>query len=153
MSKKGGELLNTSQLSERANLDRAVVAKRLREKGVRPKDERPKLKLYDAEEALAALQGDDRTGLRKAQTMKTAVEASRAKIKLEKERGELVPIRDVREDLQRIIKRIHQHFAVNGPRDLAPRLGRLKAREFEAALKGDAEKFFNELRAEYESYL
>jgi hypothetical protein len=150
--KKRG-LLNTSELARRSGLNRATVKTKLETKGVQPKEQKSKEKLYDADEALAALQHDGTTGLRKAQTAKTAVEAQRAKLKLDKERGELVPIQDVREDVQEIVKQIHQHFTVTGPPVLAPQLRGQKVSQIEAALKRYAEQFFNELRATHETYL
>lgn len=150
---KAGELLNTSELAKRAGLNRATVASKLDTMGVRPKQEKAKEKLYDADEALAALADDDRSTLRKAQTAKTAVEAQRVKIKLDKERGELVPIQDVRADLQAVIQRVYQHFVGTAPATLAPQLKGQKVAQIEATLKRDAEQFFSELRAEQERYL
>ena len=150
---KKGELLNTSQLPRRAGLDRATVKSKLETKGVRPQQDKANRKLYDADEALKALQGDGTTGLRKAQTMKTAVEAARAQIKLEKEQGDLVSIQDVREDVQEVVKRINQYFAVTAPSVLAPQLRGQKVSQIEATLRRDAERFFGDLRAEFETYL
>lgn len=150
---KKSELVNTSVLARRSGLNRATVKTRLETKGVRPQQEKAKEKLYDADEALAALQRDGTTGLRKAQTAKTAAEAARVKLKLDKERGELVSIQDVREDVQELVKRIHQHFAVTGPTVLAPQLKGKKVSQVEAALKKEAEDFFNDLRATYKAYL
>jgi hypothetical protein len=150
---KKGELLNTSEIARRSGLNRATVKTKLETKGVQPREEKAKEKLYDAEEALAALQADGTSGLRKAQTMKTAVEASRAKLRLDKERGEVVPIQDVRDDLQELFKRIYQHFAITNPPVIAPQLRGQKAPQIEAALRRDAERFFSELRAEFDGYL
>ncbi|HEX7955958.1 MAG TPA: hypothetical protein VF508_03395 [Pyrinomonadaceae bacterium] len=150
---KNSELLNTSELARRSGLNRATVKTKLDTKGVRPQEEKAREKLYDADEALKALQADGTTGLRKAQTMKTAVEASRAKLKLEKERGEVVSLADARSDLQEVVKRIHQHFTVTSPAAIAPRLRGLKVSQIEAALRMDAEQFFRDLRAEFETYL
>lgn len=148
-----GERVNTSELARRTGLNRATVKSKLETKGVRPREEKAKEKLYDADEALAALQGDDTTGLRKAQTMKTAAEAARAKLKLDRERGDLVPIEDVRADLQELVQRIRQHFAITAPPALAPQLRGRKVAQIEAKLRQDAEQFFRELRAEFETYL
>lgn len=150
---KKGELLNTSELARRSGLNRATVKTKLETKGVRPQEEKAREKLYDADEALSALQGDGTTGLRKAQTMKTAVEASRAKLKLEKERGELVLIQDVRADVQAIMQRVLHHFSVTAPAALAPQLRGKKVAQIEATLRSDAEQFFRDLRAEEEVYL
>lgn len=147
------KLLSTSELARRSGLNRATVRERLQKEGVEPKQAKAREKLYDHDEALTALGADLRSDLRKAQTEKVATEAERARLKLDKERGELVPLEDARADLTVIIKRIHQHFAVIGPRELAQQLRRAKTAEFERLLKEDAEQFFNDLRAEYEGYL
>lgn len=149
---KGKELLNTSELARRSGLNRATVKTKLETKGVQPREEKAKEKLYDADEALAALQADGTTGLRKAQTAKTVAEAARAKLKLDKERGELVPIQDVRADLHLIISEIRQHFLTRA-QVLAPQLRGQKVARIEAVLREDAESFFADLRAEHEGLL
>lgn len=150
---KKGELVNTTELARRAGLNRATVREKLEGKGIQPRDKKANVTLYDADEALRAIQGtDERAGLRKAQTMKTATEAARARIKLEKEKGELVPIQDVRADIQAIVNEIRQHFLTRS-QALAPQLRGQKSARIEALLREDAERFFGELRAEHEGYL
>lgn len=150
---KKEELLSTSALAERTGLNRATVREKLKAKGVRPREEGPRKALYDAAEALAALEAEERGGLREAQTKKTEAEAERAKLKLAKEKGDVVNVRAVREDLREIFTRLHQHFVINYPRTAAARLARKKPSQIEAGLRQDAEQFFNELRAEHKSYL
>jgi hypothetical protein len=148
-----GEPLNISELARRTGLNRATVREKLESSGVQPRDKKANETLYDADEALAAIQGpDERSGLRKAQTMKTAAEAARAKIKLEKEKGELVSIQDVRADIQAIATEIRLHFVTRGAA-LAPQLRGQKVARIEAILREDAEQFFAGLRAEHEGYL
>ena len=150
---KRKELLNTSELARRSGLDRATVKTKLDARGVQPQQAKTNEKLYDADEALRALQvGDERAGLRKAQTMKTAAEAARAKIKLEKEKGELVPIQDVRSDIQIIVNQVRAHFLARG-QALAPQLRGQKVARIETLLREDTERFFAELRAEHDGYL
>lgn len=149
---KKGELVNTSELARRAGIDRNLVRGKLEGKGVRPRQRKSNEALYDADEALSALQQDGTSGLRKAQTMKTAVEANRAKLKLERERGELVPIQEVRADVQTIVTEIRLHFLTRA-QVLAPQLRGQKVARIEALLREDAEEFFGGLRAEHEGYL
>jgi hypothetical protein len=151
MAKKA-ELVNTSELARRAGLKRATDSEKLEERGVQPRDKKSNETLYDADEALRTLQGDERSGLRKAQTIKTAVEANRAKLKLEKEKGELVSIQDVRADMHNFITEIRLHFLTRS-QVLAPQLRGQKVARIETILKEDAEQFFSSLRAEYEGYL
>jgi hypothetical protein len=152
MSKKGKELVNTSELARRAGLDRNLVRGKLEGKGIQPRERKANEALYDADEALAALQTDGTSGLRKAQTAKTAAEAARAKLKLDKERGELVPIQEVRADIQTIVSEIRLHFLTRA-QVLAPQLRGKKAAKIEAMLRADTEQFFDGLRAEHEGYL
>lgn len=149
---KKGELVSTSELARRSGLNRATVKTKLETKGVQPKEEKSKEKLYDAGEALTALQADGTSGLRKAQTAKTAAEAERAKLKLERERGEVVPIQEVRADIQTIVSEIRLHFLTRA-QALAPQLRGQKVARIEALLREDAEQFFAGLRAEHEGYL
>ncbi|HEU4595731.1 MAG TPA: hypothetical protein VFS10_11375 [Pyrinomonadaceae bacterium] len=147
------ELLNTSEVAKAAGVNRATARQRLESKGVQPKQEKAKEKLYDADEALAAVSGDGvTTNLRKAQTAKTAAEAGRAKLKYQKEKGELVPIHDVRSDVQAIASRIYSHFMTRAA-TLAPKLRGQKVDRIEALLKQDAEQFFSALKVEHERYL
>ncbi len=149
---KKGELVNTSELARRVGLDRNLVRGKLEGKRVKPRERRSNEALYDAGEALAALQADGTSGLRKAQTAKTAAEAARAEIKLEKEKGELVSIQDVRADIQAIANEIRLHFVTRASA-LAPQLRGQKVARIEAILREDAEQFFADLRAEHEGYL
>jgi hypothetical protein len=149
---KKKKLLNTSEVAKAAGVNRATARQRLESKGVKPREEKAKERLYDADEALAAVSGDGvTTNLRKAQTAKTAAEAGRAKLKYQKEKGELVPIQDVRSDVQTIVSRIYTHFTTRAAA-LAPKLRGQKADRIEVILKQDAEHFFNGLRAEHERY-
>lgn len=149
---KKGEPLSISALAKQAGVHRATARDRLERAKIEPVQEKAKEKLYDADEALKAVQGDDRSGLRKAQTIKTATEAARSKLKLEKEKGELVPLQDVRVDLQAIVNEIRLHFLTRAAA-LAPQLRGQKVARIEAMLTEDAEQFFNNLRAEHEGYL
>lgn len=145
-------LLSTSEVAKAAGVDRATARQRLESKGVKPKQERAKEKLYDADEALAAVSNAATSDLRRAQTIKTATEAARSKLKLEREKGELVPIQDVRSDVQAIVNEIRLHFLARGAA-LAPQLRGQKVARIEALLRRDAEEFFGGLRAEHEGYL
>ncbi len=142
-----------SELARRFGLNRETVRERLKRNGVEPKSQTAREKRYDVAEATRALRPKGAEGLREAQTEKTAAEAERAKLKLERERGEVVSMQDVREGLQKLIKQIYQHFAVTSPATLAPQLRGKSVAQMEATLKRDAERFFTALRTEHESYL
>lgn len=148
--KKG--LVSTSALAHETGLGRATVREKLQKGGVEPREQTANKTLYDADEALAALQTDGTSGLRKAQTAKTAAEAARARLKLDRERGELVPIQEVRADIQTIIGEIRLHFLTRA-QVLAPQIRGKKVAKIEAMLRADAEQFFDGLRAEHEGYL
>jgi AcrR family transcriptional regulator len=149
---KKQELVNTSELARRSGLNRATVRERLKSKGIQPREQKAREKLYNATEAMRALQSEQNSALRLAQTDKTVVEADRARLKLERERGDLVSIHDVRSDIQTIVGNIRRHFLTRA-QVLASQLRGQKVARIEAILREDAERFFAGLRAEYEGYL
>src|SRR5215475_4635699 len=101
--KTGRKTASISALHRRTGLSRATIVERLEAGGLKPKSIKPREKLYDEAEAAAILTGngsEPRTeliGLTEARRKKTIAEADRITLKLERERGKLVPLNEVRE--------------------------------------------------------
>jgi hypothetical protein len=110
--RRTSETASISALHRATGLDRGTVAKRLTAAKVKPKSERAKEKLYDIREATAALSAPgDHTGLSEARRRKTLTEAARLSLKLQKERGEVVAVADVRNYAFVFVKAMHQRFS------------------------------------------
>ena len=106
--------VNISELHRRTGRDRATIVKLLNAAGVTPKRTYQKEKLYDLNEALAVLSNPgavtDPAGIHKARAQKLSVSTARELLKLQQERGELVPIADVREHVFNFVKAMNDRF-------------------------------------------
>ncbi|HWQ34875.1 MAG TPA: hypothetical protein VNQ79_18675 [Blastocatellia bacterium] len=148
------ELCSISRLAEYFDLDRATMRRRLDDAGKQPVSARAKEKLYrlsDAEEAVAAADSSD---LEAARLRKLNAEIRLKELEFERERGELVYVKDVRDDLQQIFHRLFQRTAVQLPREIASALFKAETSgEMAEILQRSLEKVFNDLRNDHQSYL
>jgi DNA-binding IclR family transcriptional regulator len=149
---------NISELARAAGLDRATVAKRLKAAGVKPVLERKKEKQFAVGAATAALgarsaDGVDSSGYHKARTQKTTAEAARILLKLQRERGELAPVAELREGAYQLVKAMHQRFS-RYARDARGRLFRAKTvSDLERILASDFALIFDDLKRDYPNIL
>jgi hypothetical protein len=150
-------LANLSELARASGYDRATVRNRLLAAGVQPKRSKAKEKQFDVNEATAALTAT-RTpevdhGYRHARTQKTTAEAARILLKLQRERGELAPVAELREQAFTLVKAMHQRFS-RYARDSRNRLFRAKtATEVERIMSSDFALIFDDLKRDYPNIL
>jgi hypothetical protein len=109
------KVANISELHRASGKDRATVVKLLNAAGLKPKFERAREKFYDLADATAALSRDPReiasaAPLTHARTQKTTAEAARIVLKLQRERGELAPRSEFREEAFNLVKGVHTRF-------------------------------------------
>src|SRR5262245_61224920 len=106
---------NLSELARASGLDRATVRRRLAMAGIRPARERPNAKMFDLKVATQALSAVAPPApdqhYRQARTQKTTAEAARILLKLSRERGELAPVAELREQAFVLVKAMHQRFS------------------------------------------
>jgi len=143
-----------SALHRRTGLSRATIAERLDRAGLKPKSNKPREKLYDADRAAAILaagdNGHESTSLNEARRKKTIAEAARITLKLERERGELVPLSEIREHLFEFIKALHLRIARRYPRENARRLRKCRNdADLAHTLEVDLDLIFDELKRSY----
>jgi gamma-glutamyl:cysteine ligase YbdK (ATP-grasp superfamily) len=148
---------NISQLSRASGYDRATVIKRLTAAGVQPKRTKAKEKLFDVNEATAALTGQASApvdhGYRQARTQKTTAEAARILLKLQRERGELAPVAELREQAFVLVKAMHQRFS-RYARDARGRLFRAKTTtDLERIMAHDFALIFSDLKNDFPDIL
>ncbi len=148
------ELYSTSKLAQHFSLSREVVRKRLTEAGVTPVRETSNEKLYRLTEAQAAIEDNDDPVLSAVKLRKLSADAELQELKLERERGEVVYLNDVRDELQQIFTRLFQRLAVQQPREIAGQLYKAdSAGAMAEILKRSTEKVFNDLRSDYKTLL
>lgn len=108
------EQINISELHRRTGRDRSTIVKLLTAAGVKPRRTFKKETFYDLSEAMAVLQNPgavtDPVGIHRARAQKLSVSTARELLKLQQERGELVPIADIREHAFNFVKAMHDRF-------------------------------------------
>lgn len=106
--------VNISELHRRTGRDRSTIVKILTVAGVKPRRKFQKETFYDLGEALAVLSNPgavtDPVGIHKARAQKLSVATARDLLKLQQERGELVPIADMRDQAFDFVKAMHSRF-------------------------------------------
>ena len=145
---------NISELARASGKDRATVRKQLEAAGVAPVRSKAKEKQFDVQQATAALgAAREADGYHKARTQKTTAEAARILLKLQRERGELAPVAELRQGAFELIKALHQRFS-RYARDARGRLYRAKSvTELERMLAADVAVIFNDLKNDYPNIL
>lgn len=142
---------NISELHRRTGRDRATIRKMLDAAGVKPKRVYKKETFYDLSEAMAVLSNPggavvDPVGIHKARAQKLSVSTARELLKLQQERGELVPIADVREHAYDFVKAMHDRFKRYGKEARRTlKLTAQQAKQFET----DIAIIFDDLKRDY----
>lgn len=145
-------LVNISQLAEQFEMDRATVRKRL--KDLPPAQVKGREKLYPRRDAEAVLSAAENPGLDEAKRRKASIEAELLELKLRRERGDLLDVKEVRSELQEIFKRLHQYFCVHYPAEAAARLYKAESpAQIAEILQRDFGRTFNDFRGDYKSFL
>lgn len=140
-----------SALHRQTGMSRATIVERLAAAGVKPKSVKATEKLYDQEAATAALSSNGHgSGLTEARRKKTIAEAARITLKLQKERGELVDMREIRQHLFEFIKAMYTRIARRYPRENARRLRKCRNEaELAHTIETDIALIFDELKRDY----
>lgn len=144
------ETYSISQLAKLCGLDRATVKKRL--DGVESQPGAKNAKLYTLEVAVPALINNDDEHDRE-KLRKTTAEADKLELQLQRERGEVLPVKEVRDYLQDLFKRLQQRTVVQMPRDIAQQLYKAEsAGQINDILQRELGRIFNELRSDHKSF-
>jgi hypothetical protein len=152
MAKAATQVYSTSALSRLSGLDRATVAKRLKDV---PFVEGSKgAKSYTLEVALPALITGQSTAYDEAELRKLQAEADLKEHKLAVERAEYVKVSEVRDYAVRLFQGIFQRVAVQYPREIAEQLYRAEsAAQINEIQARELGRVFNDLRDNHKSFL
>jgi hypothetical protein len=149
-SAEKGYSVNT--LTRLLGVNRRTLLARL--EGVTPVKSGPREKLYRLSDAVQGfisqpLRGAEVVGLAEVRGRKLAAETELTEMKLQRQRGELVPSADVRDDLTEIIRSLYTRLAVVMPQQLGPRLRAKTAGQAAQVLRAEVERLFTEFRQEH----
>jgi hypothetical protein len=148
------ERKNVSQLAFRFDLDRGTVRKRLMGAGIEPVDQKAKEKLYDMTTDLVALLEQPDKLLDEAKLRKETAVARQQEIKAAILEGEMAPVAEFTDTVQRLFGAMHKELAVRMPKTLAARLAKAKTpAEVSKILGLYVTKVFTNLRDDHQQFL
>lgn len=152
--KAKGQLLNISQLAFRFDLDRATTRKRLKEAGIEPVEEKAKEKLYELTERIASILDQADAKLADAKRRDIEAAAKLKEIKVMEAEGELAPVGEFIDAVQKIFNQMYQEIAVRQPQRLGGKLAKAKtSAEASAIIRADTAKIFATLRSDHTKFL
>lgn len=154
--KPDGEWLSESAIAKKVGLHRQTLTARLEDLGYEPDEERsgPKLKIYwfDSEMEFAVKSAKDTVSAMKIRQLRA--DAQLKELKLAEQRAELVPMIEVTDIVQRIVKTLYDEYSIRQPKRIAGQL--VKAKNQAAVrkiLKTDGDKIMKLLRTNFERFI
>jgi hypothetical protein len=149
------ELLSISEIAKRLKLDRATVRTRLEDLGYQADESStPKLQLYafDDEMEFAIKAAKDTLAAMKIRQLRAA--AVKLEMQNAQARGELVPMHEVTDIVQRIVKKLYDEYAVRQPKRVAGQLVKAKTQAaVRKILKTDGDRVMKLVRTDFERFI
>lgn len=153
-SKPDFEELSIKAIAERCNLDRATTKARLDKYGFTPIREEAKLTLYRFDAEMEARLTEQNYKLTEAKTRKEIADAEMKELKLREARGELVPVDEMMDSIQKLFNAMFQDLAVRQPGRLSTKLFKAKTTtDVAQILRTDTNRVFANLRSDHEKIL
>lgn len=155
VSKPPKGCLNLSQIEMRTGVYRQTAKKRMESAGILPHpDSTEKEKFYKWDAVTEALVLKSENAYTEARIDRTSVQTERDRLKLEQEKGELIPRRDVVHDTSLLFGTLHKKIAVQGIKDLVKGIRKAKtAADAEAFARGILNQPFMDAREDYPKFL
>lgn len=149
---KDEKLLNISDLEFRFDLNRNTIREKLRKAGIKPVDGHGRDKRYRLAEVEPYLDNSD-SDMDELKKRKLAAEAEERELKVQERKGELVPIAEVKNELQKIFTKMHREIAVTMPKRVASKLKKAKdAQTVTAVLTKEVSEIFERLRTDHKEF-
>jgi hypothetical protein len=148
------EDLSISAIARRCGLDRATTRQRLDANGYKPIDEQAKLKIFRFDAEMDATLTETKDKLTDVRIRKELAAAKKIELQNAEAEGELAPVAEFIDVVQRIFGSLHKEIAIRQPRRLAARLTKAKtAADVNKILTHDSNGIFKVLREDFEKYL
>lgn len=149
------ELLSISEIARRCGINRATATARLEDLGYEAHESStPKNKLYAFDDEMLFAIKAAKDSLSAAKIRSIRADSQLKELKLAEARGELVPMHEAIEIVQKIVSTIYQEFTVRQPKRIAPKLAKAKnAIAVKKVLKTDTDRIMKSLRENYERFV
>jgi hypothetical protein len=155
-SQPKGEWLSISEIAKRCGIHRQTCSSRLEDLGYEPDPDRstPKSQVYffDDEMEFAIKSAKDTVSAMKIRQLRA--DAQLKELKLAEQRAELVPMVEVTDIVQRIVKAIYDEYAIRQPKRVAGQLVKAKTQAaVRKILKTDGDRVMKLLRTNFERFI
>lgn len=146
------ELLSLTQLAARLRVNRATLSRKL--SGLPHTPGAKGARLYQLSEVEALLEAERDPALGEARRRKVEAEAALLELRLRRERGQVVPVSEVRDYAQRLFKALHNRIGVRFPTEISSQLYRAESPAHVAeVLQKELGRIFNDLREDHTRFL
>ena len=149
------ELLSISEIARRLKLDKTTVRSRLEDLGYEPDDSSTaKLKLYPFNEEMefSIKSAKDTLSATRIRDLRAAAEIK--ELKLAEARGELVPMHEAIEIVQKIVGTLYQEYVIRQPKRIGTKLAKAKnITAVKKVLKLDSDRIMKQLRDNFEGFI
>ena len=151
-----GEWLSESEIAKRCKLHRQTCAARLEDLGYEPDAERStekkKVHWFDERVKFEILAAKDSLSAAKIHGLR--IDNELKQIKLAEARGELVPMHEATELVQKIVSTVYQEVTIRQPKRIAPKLAKAKnVAAVKKILKTDMDRIMKSLRENFERFI
>jgi hypothetical protein len=149
------ELLSISEIARRCGIHRQTCESRLDDLGYEPDESSTaKLKLFPFDNEMLFAIKAAKDSLSAAKIREVRASSQLKELKLAEARGELVPIHEAIEIVQKIVGSIYQEFTIRQPKRIAPRLAKAKnVTAVKKVLKADTDRIMKGLRENFERFI
>lgn len=149
------DLLSISEIARRCGINRATAAARLDDLGYEPDESstpKNKLFVFDDEMLFAIKAAKDSLSAAKIRDIRASSQLK--ELKLAEARGELVPMHEATEMVQKVVSSIYQEFTIRQPKRIAPKLAKAKnVTAVKKVLKTDTDRIMKTLRENFERFI
>lgn len=149
------ELISLAEVARRCGLHKQTVAARLEDLGYEPDpSSTAKLKLFPFDEEMRFAVKAAKDSLAAAKIHGTRLDNEIKAMKLAEARGELVPMHEATELVQKIVSTMYIEFTVRQPKRIAPKLAKAKnVTAVKKVLKTDTDRIMKTLRENFERFI
>lgn len=150
-----GELISKSQIAKRCKLHVQTVSSRLEDLGYEPdptSTAKNQLYWFNDEMELAIKSAKDTVSAMKIRDLRATAQIK--EMKLAEAMGQLVPMGEATELVQRIVSTLYQEYTVRQPKRIAAKLAKAKnVTQVRTALKADTDRIMKSLRENFERFI
>lgn len=154
-TKPESELLSISEIARRCGINRATAAARLDDLGYEADEsstQKNKLFAFDDEMLFAIKAAKDSLSAAKIRDIRASSQLK--ELKLAEARGELVPMHEAIDIVQKIVGSLYQEFVIRQPKRVGIKLAKAKSvPAVKKVLKLDTDRIMKQLRENFEQFI